>query len=693
MQTRRMQKRRIGGDIGTNDAFSKILSIGYEFETSDLTKLSRMEGDNVFVNSNINPALINSRMNSAGEAAPIDEHSYEFMDPMAFYSEYVNELDDARTEIGRNSVVLYVTNDIGDSLFKDTLQKRCERIQDKVDKNEMYWFLPGEKHDPNNDDSDSDLEDSELDVFDINTEEQEGGVGKGTTDKGKGTTDKGKGTTDKGKGTTDKDKGTTDKGKGKGTTTMMKKSNLNKYKVGDEWSIQFTEDMYNTKCNNMSSVEFIITFFRPKRGKNIIMETFLEASRRIMSHLGTLKRLNGVLAIRNDRDELSALGKSKRAMYYKPGTNLYYLQSHPDTAKGYNLTNVGVIPQMTFRAYVYDIIPIMETILTAFAVEHKQTRVRRQIQYDMEDFMAVRGWVDALMAGYNGTASATASTITATAAAAAAETTSVSYPRFPANSLIGKTVHGYLFMILYKVHLYEAEYRRWIERAKANGESEEKILAHYFKDHLTFASRHMNSVLYIKLKETISEWLHTKKPNVQVTAVDVILQILNQPKAAPNKIYPRNKGALKTVIRDPTHPNYGDPAVSLISYFLYFDQIAAKDEHLELAPPERDWLLTNRADIFTSTYAVGDNHEVMLENRLFYHELVYFARHVCNIKIKNEVSLRQLNQMYKYMVDMGPSSKQTTKRYLTKPIGMYEFNPKTKRMIKKCTLSKPCNPK
>lgn len=637
-----MLKRWVGGDIGANDAFSKILSIGYEFETSDLTKLSRMEGDNVFVNSNTNLVEIKSKI-SLGEAAPIDEHSYEFMDPMMFYSEYVNELDDARTEIGRNSVILYVTNDNGDSLFKDALQLRCERIEDNVDRNEMYWYLPGKKHDPNNN---NDLEDSELTVLDMDMDINE-------------------------------------KSASAGASAGKPKTAINKHRSGDEWSIQFTEDMYNTECSNMSSVEFIVTFFRPKRGKNIIMETFLEASRRIMSHLSTLKRLNGVLAIRNDRGELSAMGKSKRAMYYKPGTNLYYLQSHPDTAKGYNLTNVKVIPQLTFRAYVYDIIPIMETILSAFTTEHKHTRVRQQILYEMRDLAAVRAWVDALMAGYNGGGAPP------------------QYPRFPANSLIGKTVHGYLFMILYKVHLYEADYRRWLERAKENQVDEKTIAGHYFKNYLTFASRHLNSVLYIKLKDTISEWLHTKKPNAEVTAVEVILQILNQPKAAPSKrIYHQNKDALQTVIRDPMHPNYGDPAVSLISYFLYFDRIAVKDEHRELAPPEQDWLVTNRADIFTSTYAIGDNHEVMLENRLFFHELIYFARQVCNIKIKNEVSLKQLNQMYKYLVDMGPPStdkqtpnKQTTKRYLTKPIGMYEFNPKTKRMVKKCTLSKPCNPK
>lgn len=678
-----MLKRRVGGDIGANDAFSKILSIGYEFETSDLTKLSRMEGDDVFVNSNTNPTIINSKLNSEGEAAQIDEHSYEFMDPMVFYSEYVNELDDARTEIGRNSVVLYVTNDAGESMFKEALERRCDRLEEDVDKNEMYWFLPGKAHDPNhdpyedeededNEDDFDDLEDSELNVLDVNNVQS---AGQGTKKGNKGT--------NANKGLTGTKKGT--KGTKKGTKKAKAKVNAKvnakvKVKLGDEWSIQFTEDLYNTPCNNMSSVEFIVTFYRPKRGKNIIMETFLEASRRIMSHLSTLKRLNGVFAIRNDNGELSVMGKSKRAMYYKPGTNLYYLQSHPDTVKGYNLTNVKVIPQLTFRAYVYDILPIMETMLTAFTGEHKHTRVRQQIVYEMRDLVAVRGWVDALMAGYNGGAP-------------------VQYPRFPANSLIGRTVHGYLFMILYKVHFYEAEYRRWMARARENNVDEKTILGHYFKDYLSFAARHMNSVLYIKLKDTISEWLHTKKPNVNVnvTAVDVIIQILHQPQAAQSKrIYPQNRDALQTVIRDPTHPNYGDPAVSLISYFLYFDRIAVKDEHLELAPPEQDWLFANNVDMFTTTYAVGENHEVMLENRLFFHELIYFARHVCNINIKNEVSFKQLNQLYKFMVDDGstkpPSHPQTTKRYLTKPIGMYEFNPKTKRMVKKCTLSKPCKP-
>lgn len=595
-----------GGDIGPQPVFAKILSIGYEFETSDLTKLSKT--DDILVNSAIKPLNIRHKI-EMDEAVAIDEHSYELMDPSVFYTEYVNELDDARTEIGRNSVVLSITNDINDNLFAGILRKKCKPIEDSVEKNDMYWFRPGA-----------------TPQFESSLVEQ-----KQSQDGGR--------------------------------------------KKASDLSIQFTSDLVNNGCTIMSSVEFIVTFFRPKKSPNVLIETFLEASRRIIAHLATLRKVKGALSIRNEDGQFIDIGKSPRALYHKPGTNLYYLQTHPDKLKSFPLSKVGMIPQMTFRAYAGDMIPIMEAILTESSMTHKMSKVRRQIGYDYDTFITVRDCVYALIAGYNKIPGVM---------------------QLPMHTVVCKTVCGYLFLILYKVHLYESKYRRWIEKARAKQVDENVITDHYLKNYLAFASRHLNCVLFHKLKEVISEWIRSKNATNK-NATDVVITIINQPTIAQMYIYKGNKRGLQTINRDPAHPDYGDPAKSLVSYFLYFDTPGTNDVDFE--PDESDWLFTHSIDIFTNKFDIGDNNEVMVENRLFFEELVYFAKNSCDVNIRDEVTIRQLDQMYKKLVagiththnKHTSATKRVDKRLVTKPIGQYEYNPKTRRMVKKCTPGTPKN--
>ena len=44
---------KYGGSLKQNKIFSKILSIGYEFETDDITKLSLHSNDHTLVNSDL----------------------------------------------------------------------------------------------------------------------------------------------------------------------------------------------------------------------------------------------------------------------------------------------------------------------------------------------------------------------------------------------------------------------------------------------------------------------------------------------------------------------------------------------------------------------------------------------------------------------------------------------------------------
>jgi len=98
----------------------------------------------------------------------------------------------------------------------------------------------------------------------------------------------------------------------------------------------------------------------------------------------------------------------------------------------------------------------------------------------------------------------------------------------------------YLGLILFKVVVYV---NRFSLRSEDSG--------YYFKDDLSFAVRHSNVVLYKRLKE--------------------LMDVSNIFKLPLDSLYERSKAAVTKVIH-PTHPNFGNPKVSLRSYFDYLDR-------------------------------------------------------------------------------------------------------------------------
>lgn len=69
-----------------HNVFQHILSIGYEFETHDLSKVSLVD-DRFIVSDTTNPGLKAKLL--SGEATPLDNHSFTLPHP-----EYVNDAYD-----------------------------------------------------------------------------------------------------------------------------------------------------------------------------------------------------------------------------------------------------------------------------------------------------------------------------------------------------------------------------------------------------------------------------------------------------------------------------------------------------------------------------------------------------------------------------------------------------------------------
>ena len=618
-----------GGFLGRNKVFANILSVGFEFETHDLAKLSEVDG--TLVNSDMTAVSLRNKVN-AYEAIRADKHSYDVFDDQLFYTEYMEEPDDASTPAGEKAVMLQVTNDIARTKFTQKLFRECSKDveEEDIEKNDLYSFR--------------------------------------VTPRTRGR----KGRRGRGKKGGEKEEG--EKGEGEGPT----------------YPVAFTDALQSTTCSLWTGLELIVTFYTPRTSENIILETFLDACRRIFVHLGDLRPMPGALFLRDRK-----VGSAKRILYHKPNTNLYYMQT-PDADKQMGLGEVQFTPQMTFRAHAYNLVPIMLEILRAptFGPTEKESRVRvkAQIQMEYDTLSTVDNCVARLIAEYN-------------------RRTPVAQQRINLSTRYGKSVACYLVLIMYKIHVYDSEYRRDV--AKENRDREDRIengededdgsSANYLKNYLSFASRHRNYDLYVRLVDLIQSGSGDISKD---RAAAIVADIIDQPAVTHMFLFKRNKRALVTRL-NASHPEFGNPSASLLSYFDFMERARSpstfaalparlrrrkggagtlvdyeeggegEEEGEEDEEEEEDWFFS--IDQYTNTFPIGDNDELMVENRMFAFEMSYFAKTVTDIPtLVSEMSVRQLRRMYdRLVVDRNPA------KYSTDNIGKKEYNPKTHRYINK----------
>jgi len=136
----RTHKNR-GGDIHAKSAFEKILSIGYEMESTDLAKLTLMS-DGVFLNTDTATKDI-AKINDPD----LSEDNINFQEYTMRQEETFKEAAYNNGEVDKN-IVFNITSDVARSPFVKELEKICstEEFEDSTPseiKNTMYRFRPG----------------------------------------------------------------------------------------------------------------------------------------------------------------------------------------------------------------------------------------------------------------------------------------------------------------------------------------------------------------------------------------------------------------------------------------------------------------------------------------------------------------------------------------------------------------------
>jgi hypothetical protein len=180
---------------------------------------------------------------------------------------------------------------------------------------------------------------------------------------------------------------------------------------GKLYDIKFSEEIAGNKyCESFSGVEYVVTYYNPKReNQNIIVDTFVDACSRVIDHLGNLQKIKGTLfLLDDDRKMYTPIGviENERCLYHKPNTNLYYMDTYDyhETLKLQSLKRSEFVPQMTFRCMANHAINIMIEICKN---NPKFTRNREMIDLmegEYEIIITIEQIVDNLFVTYNQTA-------------------------------------------------------------------------------------------------------------------------------------------------------------------------------------------------------------------------------------------------------------------------------------------------
>ena len=145
---------KYGGSLKQNKIFSKILSIGYEFETDDITKLSLHSNDHTLVNSDLTLRTLENTPKIVDENYIVSRFSNEI------YNDYFYEY---RHGDNKENVKFQITNDMGFTPFLDYLIKTRAKI--KIPKNELFYFKPNNGSKTYDIKFTDDIRDSDYDLF------------------------------------------------------------------------------------------------------------------------------------------------------------------------------------------------------------------------------------------------------------------------------------------------------------------------------------------------------------------------------------------------------------------------------------------------------------------------------------------------------------------------------------------------
>lgn len=640
------------GDITKRNIFEKILSIGYEIETSSLAKLT-------LFSDGTNKTLINTDTARKDLEKFQQTGNIEFEDEEEEESYAIRQLEeieipayDENGELDKN-VSFMITNDIADTAFVKRLSAICETAIVKMNKNQLKKAIKQAK-----------LNKYKTQIMEtINTSEE----GKITANLEKlFNTELFK----------SEQHTKTDRLFELIEALFEKNNDQYKYKRTDqegEYDIHFVF-WNNINCGVFADVEWVITYYEPKQSKNVILDTFINALRNLIRHLDeyTVKQ-HGYVAFESKDGEQKIGNPEDRILFQKPGSNTHYLQSHytKRIRDELELDDVCTTSQMTFSVEIHNAFAVMKQMINDSL--HLIPNTHAIFQERLEFLQKIEVCTKKLIEEYNKTA----------------PTYKILVTESNKDTVAG--IKNYLGLILFKLSIY-------INNFSKQGSDKKK----YFKDTLYFNSRHINYVLYIGLKECFHElftddFVGVSKKEQNTTIVSIIQTLVVNEEVLTEYLLDDennvNKNAFKrTNVLEKNTKDYGDPIKSLQSYFQFFEEPTDTDDNIAADDSGiicYDWLEYSGVDIYSSKMDIqlhnGKKNKILIEFRAFQRMVMPYMLSIADQDLKTNMTHGTCNVLAnKYSEDI-----QVTSIYnLRRMVELYDVVSKQRKGSKKKASTK-----
>jgi hypothetical protein len=393
--------------------------------------------------------------------------------------------------------------------------------------------------------------------------------------------------------------------------------------TNEDYKIKF---IFNTprECNEHSNVEWIFTYYKPNRRRNVVVNTFLNMIKNIVSHVSDLIPITGnyIFKYKDSNDspkELIIDKPTERILYHKPNTNLYYLQNQVSD-RLFNIDDTCIKIQMTFAAKIENVFTVLKTLFTdekkSIETIYQKTEVR------LKHITKIHDCVSEMLKSYMATNQPTA---------------------------IKKTdveiLKNYLFLIMYRIDRYYYFKKREGKQAK------------YFKDTLAVNCRHNNYSLYIELKNNIERIFQVDDRDAANIIKKIILQPTIMNKMVDSEIIDKlRKGVfLESNVLEKTNSHYGDPIYSLCSYFDFIEDPIANENSSNGSEEQTDYDWFEYQDIegVSARMPLKDNI-ILIECRNFQELISSYVYGIGDSELKTQMKKGACNIMTKHFSEDVP---------------------------------------
>jgi hypothetical protein len=428
---------------------------------------------------------------------------------------------------------------------------------------------------------------------------------------------------------------------------LMDKNDLYTFETikGETYKLNF--DIWPKKdCGQFADVEWIMTYYNPKKGKNVILDTFINVIQNLVHHLESLEKTTGRLIMNFSDEDKEIIGKPEyRSLYHLPDTNLYYLETNLINEK-LDIDDICVVPQMTFSCHIRDIIDIFKQLTKDDIKLIENYSILAEQRLKIIDDIEI--CIKQLFENYNKSVKKDFKIIESR------------------NKNLVKEMKGYIFLILFKLHKYLNFYLT-DEKVKKKLKT-----AKYLKDTLFFNSRHVNYDIYKALKELIKSYFfkHGNKKMTNSELVSIIQKLIIQ-QPILNKYLLNDKKNVRinafsiTNKLDKKNKSYGDPHYSLVSYFDFFeDPITETERRNDKDEFFHDWLQYEGIDVYSSTTEI-QNDIVLTEVRTFARLIGSYIYSVGDAELKENMTNGICNRLRRhYEPDVGAFSVLVLKQFV-----------------------------